>query len=237
MRLGGSAKPGRLPLLVLCLILAALFSALGIWQVERRTWPFDLIARVDARVKAPATPVPGRSEWPGITRDSAEYRHVVAQGYFDHDRETLVQAVTDLGPGFWVVTPLLTAEGPVLINRGFVSGQRRAPATRADGNTARLMTVSGLLRLTEPNGGFLRDNDPAADRWYSRDVAAIAAKRGLANAAPFFVDADKTPNPGGWPRGGLTAIHFRNTHLVYALTWFALAAFSAWAAFTVWRSR
>jgi surfeit locus 1 family protein len=83
--------------------------------------------------------------------------------------------------------------------------------------------VTGLLRLTEPKGGFLRANDPAADRWYSRDVEAMAAARGLTDTAPYFIDADATPNPGGLPVGGLTVVAFRNSHLVYALTWFALA--------------
>lgn len=35
---------------------------------------------------------------------------------------------------------------------------------------------------------------------------------------------DAAPNPGGYPLGGLTVVRF---HLVYALTWFALAALSA----------
>jgi surfeit locus 1 family protein len=42
--------------------------------------------------------------------------------------------------------------------------------------------------------------------------------------APFFLDADGTANPGGAPRGGLTVVRFRNAHLAYAATWFALAA-------------
>jgi surfeit locus 1 family protein len=54
-------------------------------------------------------------------------------------------------------------------------------------------------------------------------VSAIADRRGLSGAAPYFIDADATPNPGGWPRGGLTVVRFANSHLVYAITWFALA--------------
>ncbi|MCA3579738.1 MAG: SURF1 family protein, partial [Bradyrhizobium sp.] len=84
-------------------------------------------------------------------------------------------------------------------------------------------SVTGLLRMSEPKGGFLRSNDPAAGRWYSRDVAAIAATRGLSQVAPYFIDADATPNPGGTPLGGLTIVRFPNNHLIYALTWFALA--------------
>lgn len=53
--------------------------------------------------------------------------------------------------------------------------------------------------------------------------------------APFFIDADAAPNPGGYPIGGLTVLRFNNNHLVYALTWFALAAISAAAAFLLLR--
>ena len=82
----------------------------------------------------------------------------------------------------------------------------------------------GLLRLSEPGGGFLRANRPAEGRWYSRDVQAIGRAEGIAALAPYFVDADATANPGGWPRGGLTVVRFPNSHLIYALTWFVLAA-------------
>ena len=49
-------------------------------------------------------------------------------------------------------------------------------------------------------------------------------RRTSARWRPIFIDADATANPGGLPVGGLTVIAFRNSHLVYALTWFALAA-------------
>ena len=40
--------------------------------------------------------------------------------------DTLVKAVTELGGGFWVLTPLKTASGAiVLVNRGFVPADRR----------------------------------------------------------------------------------------------------------------
>ena len=86
--------------------------------------------------------------------------------------------------------------------------------------------MTGLVRLSEPGGGFLRSNDPANDRWYSRDVAAIGSARGWTDVAPYFVDADASPAGQavpGQPVGGLTVVTFRNEHLVYALTWLALA--------------
>jgi surfeit locus 1 family protein len=94
-------------------------------------------------------------------------------------------------------------------------------------------TVTGLLRLTEPHGAFLRSNDPAADRWYSRDIAAIAADRGLGKVAPYFIDADAAPGSEGLPIGGLTVLTFPNNHLVYAFTWAALALLAAGGAILV----
>ena len=88
------------------------------------------------------------------------------------------------------------------------------------------MNRTGLVRASEPHGGFLRANDAAADRWYSRDIAAIGRARSLGHLAPVFIDADATPNPGDYPVGGLTVVAFRNAHLAYALTWFALAGLS-----------
>ncbi len=219
----------RRTLLVAFALFAALgFTALGIWQVERRAWKLDLIARVEARIHASPAPMP---EWRGFDAHAQEYRRVRLRGVFLPNRETLVQAVTERGAGFWVLAPLRTTRGIVLVNRGFVPS---AASARWSGTDAEA-SVTGLLRATEPGGGFLRSNDPAANRWYSRDVAAIARARGLGAVAPFFVDAEATPNPGGYPVGGLTVTAFRNNHLVYALTWFALAGLSAAAAVFVLR--
>lgn len=206
-------------------MLFATFVALGVWQVQRLAWKTELIAQVDARVHAAPVPAPGPEAWPTVSRERDQYRRVMVRGVFLHDRETRVQAVTDLGAGAWVMTPMRTDRGfTVLVNRGFVPPERRDPATRAAGQATGPQTVVGLVRLSEPGGGFLRRNDPNTDRWFSRDVDAIAEARGLSDVAPYFIDADVTANPGGWPRGGLTVIRFANSHLVYALTWFGMAA-------------
>lgn len=216
--------------------------SLGIWQVHRRTWKLELIRQVDTRVQAPAAAAPGPAEWPNVSAAHDAYRHVRATGVFQHDAETMVQASTALGPGYWVLTPLLTGEGfSVLVNRGFVPPERRDPVTRRTGQLQGAVTVVGLLRITEPKSGFLRANDPGFGRWFSRDVQAIADARHLGTTAPYFVDADATANPGGFPVGGLTVISFPNSHLVYAVTWFALAAMvaggSTYATREEWRRR
>nr|AGU10180.1 SURF1 family [uncultured organism] len=221
-----TGKRKRTLLLGLALACAILFLALGIWQVQRRAWKLALIAAVEERVHAPPLDAPSPAVWQPVDATRSAYCHVRVQGQFLHNRDTLVQALTEEGAGFWVLTPFLTRQGfIVLVNRGFVpadwSPQGPLPSDRGGE-----VVVTGLLRISEPGGGFLRSNDPVADRWFSRDVRAIAAKRGLHNLTPYFIDADASPRAVGWPRGGMTIVRFPNNHLIYSLTWFALALLS-----------
>ncbi|WP_205215620.1 SURF1 family protein [Azospirillum brasilense] len=234
-------RRGLILLGVLALAGVAVFTSLGVWQVERLFWKLDLIQRVEERAQAAPVPAPGPEDWPAVTAASQEYRRVGVTGRFLNDKETLVQAVTERGGGFWVLAPFHTDRGfTVLVNRGFVPPERRSTDSRPDGLIDADTTVTGLLRVTEPGGGFLRSNDPAQNRWYSRDVAAIAAARGVTDAAPYFMDAEASP-PGGYPVGGLTVLTFPNNHLVYALTWFALdlmvIAAALYVARSEWRRR
>jgi len=197
-RRAGRSFAALLAVNVAALVVVAVLVALGIWQVERRAWKLDLIARVEARVHAPPVAVPPQVDWPNVTAASTEYRHVQVSGVFLDVRPALVQAVTALGGGFWMLAPLRTANGDVvLVNRGFIpSDQREAFASASP--PPGLQEVRGLLRISEPGGGFLRSNDPAVDRWYSRDVAAISAARGLRDVAPFFIDAERGPERVPW---------------------------------------
>lgn len=229
---GGAGK--RVVLLALCVGGLLLFGGLGVWQVQRLAWKRDLIARVDARIHQPPVPVPASSVWTSLDLRDAEYRRVVAHGVFLHERETLVDALTELGPGSWVLTPLRTSDGVILVNRGFVPPELRAAGARPAGQPDGEVTVTGLLRKTEPRGRILRPNQPAAGRWFSRDVRAIAAARGLGDVAPFFIDAEATGEAGA-PAGGLTVVRFRNAHLAYAATWFSLAALCAAGLALAWR--
>ncbi|MFC0282352.1 SURF1 family protein [Camelimonas abortus] len=205
--------------------LALLFCALGAWQLQRLAWKNALVARVTAAAHAPPVDAPGPAQW--SRAPEMEYRRVQARGRFLHRHEALVPAVTALGGGYWVMTPLRAGDGVVIyVNRGFVPPDRKSPASRGAPPPEGEVTVSGLLRLPEPGGGFLRRNDPAADRWYSRDVVAMARRAGLSPVAPWFIDAAAAPDARGYPVGGLTRLRFSNSHLVYALTWFALALLS-----------
>lgn len=226
---------GRLMILAALASLAMLgFIALGAWQVQRLAWKESLIARVEHNARAEPAAAPAPTAWARIDRHTDEYRRVRLRGRYVHELEALVRASTELGSGYWVITPMRTDQGFwVLVNRGFVPQEYRDPDLRATNEPTGEHHVVGLLRMTEPGGGMLRANDAENERWYSRDVQAIAASRKLSQAAPvapYFVDLAATPSPPGpWPRSGMTVLHFSNNHLVYAITWFALAAMMAGA--------
>lgn len=230
----------RIVVVILAAILFAGFCGLGYWQVERRAWKLDLIERVDARVHGDALAAPARDDWKDVSRARDEYRKVSVTGTYRNDLETQVYTATDYGAGYWVMTPLMRDDGTIImINRGFVPTERRAPDTRPDGMVNQEVTVTGLLRINEPVGTFMRDNVPAEERWYSRDVHAMATKRGLNadDVAPYFIDGDGADTPAKLPLGGLTKINFPNNHLTYALTWFGLAVLTLVAAWIVLRPR
>src|SRR3546814_10308737 len=80
-------------------------------------WKHELIAAVDARIHRAPVAAPGLAEWPRVSASRDAYRRISATGRFRHDRETLVQAVTDRGAGYWLLTPLETPAFTLLATR------------------------------------------------------------------------------------------------------------------------
>ena len=226
-------------LLLITAAIVLVLLGLGTWQVQRRQWKLDLIERTTQRVQAPVTAAPGPAIWPQINPAGFEYSHITARGTWLQTCAAWTQAVTDLGAGYWLLMPLKQADGSVvLINRGFIAeaDKNAATAALADQPNNDSVAINGLLRITEPHGGFLRHNDPATGHWYSRDVEAIARNCHLSNTAPYFIDADAGPVPfAHGPVAGLTVVSFHNNHLVYALTWYALALMMTWGGWRLLR--
>ncbi len=188
---GAQARRKGLLFGVGALVVLLLFG-LGVWQVQRLAWKTALIARVETGLSAAPVSAPGPESWPTLSFNTDEYRRITATGHYLPGPDILVQAVTARGSGFWVMAPFETEAGfRLFINRGFVPGDRRDPADRPVPQGTQ--SVSGLLRLTQPNGAFLRSNDPTGGRWFSRDTAAMAAALGTGEVAPYFLDAEAGP--------------------------------------------
>lgn len=210
------------------LVALAILLGLGTWQIERKAWKEDLIARIVRQTRAEPVAPPAPDAW-DPARD--EFRHVRVSGRFRNDSETLVHG---LAPGetpgralqgYYVLTPLVREDGStVLVNRGFVPTELKAQADRRDGLIEGPTTVTGILRASEARGLFVPEPDPAHGEWFNRDIAGIAAARGLSDVAPYLIEADAVPGQTTWPRGGQLRVDLPNNHLQYAFTWFGLAA-------------
>lgn len=221
-----------------CAIAFALLCGLGVWQLERLQWKLALIARVSSHMTAAPVSLDRVLAMPA---DQAQYRRVTIAGRFDHAREAYVFTTDGQGdPVYHVLTPFRTDDGRwLMVDRGSVPKTRLDPAGRAAANVAGHTTVTGVWRLPDKPGLFTPAPDMARRIWYARDMKSIAAADHLRLAAPELIEADATPNPGGYPVGGQTVVTFRNQHLSYAVTWFGLALglLCVWLAYHVSRGR
>lgn len=205
-----------LPIVLLCL-------GLGVWQIRRLHWKEGLIAQREETLKAPPVALPQAL----AEAQALEWRRVVASGIFLNDKESRLHAIAPQGEaGFDVLTPLRQTGGQiVLVDRGFVPTALADRARRPAGEPVGNVRVAGRLRLAPSSkpGWFLPDNRPSENEWFWVDLPAMAKADGLSEVVPFYIAADATPNPGGWPKGGATLPELPNHHLQYAITWFSLA--------------
>ena len=207
-------------LTIACAILFAILCGLGTWQLERLQWKLALIARVNSHMAAAPVPLDAIHAMPP---DEAQYRRVALDGQFDYAHEAYV-FTTDAGdPVYHVLTPFITEDGRTLmVDRGEIPGDLMPPHRRiaVEGQTR----IIGVWRVPDRPGFFTPKPDAAGNVWYARDLGGMTAADGIRLAAPVVIEADATPNPGGWPKGGQTVVDFPNNHLSYAITWFGLAA-------------
>ncbi|ATU92465.1 SURF1 family protein [Phyllobacterium zundukense] len=224
------ARRQRFPWITLILgtIVFTILIALGTWQVERLYWKEGLLAEIEARTHAaPASLAETEEIW--ANQKDVDYRTVTATGRLLNDRERHFFATYDGFSGYYIYTPLLLDDGrAVFVNRGFVPYDKKNSVTRPEGQVEGQVTIAGLARnpLTAKPSSIVPNNDLVTNTYYWKDLPTMAGQSGIEEdkLVPFFIDADKTPNPGGLPIGGVTIIDLPNSHLQYAVTWYGLAA-------------
>jgi surfeit locus 1 family protein len=227
-----AAEPGRRGLFVpVVFILAALavLVSLGTWQLDRKNWKEGLIAELESKLAAPPVSLPPPERWGQLSASADEFSRVTFPAEF-LDQEALIYTSGSAlrpdvsGPGYWVLSPArLTGGSLLVVNRGFVPEGRQDPKTRGEGQPHGVVEVVGAMRWPEPRGMFTPDDSPAKNLWFTRDPAAIAAAKGWGPIAPFYIDQEAPPAPGGLPKVGPLKPTLPNNHLQYAVTWYGLA--------------
>ena len=212
----------------------AILIALGVWQLDRKTWKEGLIAAMTERLAAEPADLPPPETWDQLTPENAEFRRVRVRADFIPVPDTYAYVAgsalrNDIKePGYFVFRPARLPNGrTVVVNRGYV------PMNYTKQSPAGMQEITGYLRFPEKGSGFTSASDASGDTWFVRDQRAMAKARGWGEVAPFYIDQETPVPPGGLPRPSALTVTLRNDHLGYALTWFGLAAtlagvFIAW---------
>jgi surfeit locus 1 family protein len=229
----------RLPLGLTAAVLIALaiLIGLGLWQVQRLTWKQDLLDRIAALEDA--APIPAEQALASIGRgQDMDFHRVraVCPG-LSHAPWLELYGLYQGQPGVRLISACRLQAGPyasVLVDRGFVPDSVSARPPR-DPAAEAPVAIDAVIRTPEPPSVFAAAN--TQQRWFRRDIAAMAQALGAPRPAPVFLMAETSTNPGWAALTPLPVpVGVTNRHLEYALTWFGLAgALIAVYAAVLWR--
>jgi cytochrome oxidase assembly protein ShyY1 len=217
----------------------AVLISLGVWQLQRKQWKEDLIATLDAQLRAAPVPLPPPDQWAALTPENSEFRRVKLSVRFQNEDDALLYSGKSAlrpdikEPGYFIFTPATLPDGRrVVVNRGYL------PTDRYPGR-AGTEDIVGYIRFSEPPSllrSFISGHDVSRRIWTERDHLAMARAKKWGEVAPFYIDQEGPVPPPEFPQPGPLTVRLRNDHLGYAITWFGLAAALA-AVFVVWAGR
>ncbi|KAL9590928.1 MAG: hypothetical protein Q9203_000298 [Teloschistes exilis] len=206
---------------------------LGTWQVFRLGWKTELIARLEDRLIKPPLPLPPKID-PEAIKDF-DYRKISTEGRLKHEQEMLIgPRIRDGNDGYLVVTPLERADGAstVLVNRGWISRDKKAQVDRKEGLPEGRVAVEGLLREPWRKNMFTPQNRPEKGQYYFPDVQQMAMVTG---SEPVWIEETMDPDllkawdreAKGIPIGRPAEVNLRNNHAQYIFTCYLKVADAA----------
>jgi len=212
-------------LLIFGLCGLGILLALGTWQVRRLAVKQDIIARIDARMLAPAVDLPAD---PDPARD--KYLAVSVRGTMLPGEIDVLTSYGNAGAGYRIIAPYQLTDGRrIMVDRGFVPADRKQ-TVRSTGE----MAVTGNLHWPLETDGFTPAPEIDKNIWFAREVADMAR---VLDTDPVLIVARGSTDPGITPVP-VDSSSVSNDHLNYAITWFSLAAiWAAMSAYFLWRSR
>jgi cytochrome oxidase assembly protein ShyY1 len=197
-------RPRWVALTVLLVLAIPVFVLLGQWQHDRYERRHAANQLLERNLRSPAVDA---AELTGRDRDLADqdrWRPVTATGRYDTSQELLVRNRSQEGrPGFYVVTPLVLADGSaLLVNRGWVRLGASA-TTRPDvpAPPPGDVRVSGRIRPpeTERDSGIEERAGAPQGQVYRIDTALIGQRTPYPLNRAFVELVSQRPAPSAAP--------------------------------------
>jgi cytochrome oxidase assembly protein ShyY1 len=209
-------------LIVFVALLGVAFVSLGNWQLDRLAQRKERNATTITNEQKPVQPYEQVFTHP--TTDADQWQRVEARGTFDADHQFVVRYRSNGGAdGYEVLTPLRTASGAVLVDRGFIPLERgtRIPSVAPAPPTGEV-TVVGHVRRNER--GRRAATAPAGNQVRLINSDAIAV------TLPYEIESGYigllTVQPE--QQGGFQPIQLpdlsEGPHFWYAVQWFLFTA-------------
>lgn len=201
-----------LPILIFSTLIIGLFISLGNWQLRRLQWKTAILADIETRIAAYPVPIPTA---PNPQTD--RFLPVFATGHVTGREIHVLVSTRDHGARYRIIQAFQTDQGRrILVDRGIIPlTAKESPRTNTH------MRVIGNLHWPDEIDGYTPDNDLAANIWFSRDVATLAA---ALNTEQTLIIArnDPVPNDHITPLP-VDSAGIPNRHLEYVVTWYGMA--------------
>ena len=205
-------------LVVFVAVLGAVFVTLGEWQLDRLE---QRRARNAATVVNEQRPVRPLAEvFTGPITDAEQWQRVEAVGTFVADQQFIVRYRRNGDEkGYEVVTPLRTASGVVLVDRGFVATQSgvRMPSMAPPPPTGEVRLIGHVRRNEQGRRSAVTPVDGQL-RLINSDAIGAALGYPVLNGYIGLLEVTP-PQSGGFVPVELPEIN-EGPHFWYALQWF-----------------
>ncbi|MGB7982392.1 MAG: SURF1 family protein [Candidatus Nanopelagicales bacterium] len=209
---------------VFILAMVVLTVFLARWQWNRYQVRLAENDRLDAALSAPAVPVDElldaapAGQAPPLPED-LHWRTVTATGTFDSSAEVAVRRrPLDGRNGFWIVTPLRTDTGVLLVNRGWTPADGAAATSAPVVPPAPAGTVSVTGRLRPAEVTEQAESAPPGQAW-AADPDRLVTPAGTDLFGAYIELTDSAPPADAELTALSTPGHRGLNNLVYSVQW------------------
>jgi len=175
----------------------------------RLGWKLDLINQIENSLKI--DPV----ELQNVEKKN--YLRIKTSGQIDFEKQIYLYNLNETGkPGFEVINPIKIGNEDYLINRGWISFDKK---NKPEINLVDQKNIIGTLMIQSKSSSFKPKNEVDKNYWFTLDREDILKFTGK-NFSKYIIYLNGNYEN---PRPRVITAKISNNHKKYAITWFSMA--------------